>query len=159
MSTSTINPTTSHVITFVKRAESAHQAWAKQTTASNKRIANVSAKRAQGIRKNIIDSNMRYTELVNLASDWAWGRNQAGLSIPTVSSRVSQARQLQALEDIANNDGADWLNKLVLSEDKTVNLRNTGDRYNAEWLLAHDTRWAIAILHSVVDRMTKAGLI
>ena len=156
MTTTTISKPV-HVAAYVQRAESAHRAWTKQTTATNSRIAHVSAKRAQGLRKSVIDSNMRYTELVNLASDWAWGLHQSGADVPSVSARVPQARQAQALLNLAKD--ADWLQKLVLSEAKTANLRNTGDDYNADWLIAHDVRWGVAILHTVKSRMIKAGLI
>ena len=155
---STLN-TTSHIATYVRRATSAHESWVNATKITNKRIPNVSAKRAQGMRKSIIDSNLRYTELVNLASDWAWGLHQAGKTIPVISSRVPANRQSQALLSLVANEDASWISKLMISQDTLPTLRNSGDDYNASWLIAHDTRWGVAILATVYNRMVAAGLI
>lgn len=152
---------TSHIKGYINRAASAHTYWVAQTHRTNAQIKNVSELRANGMRKAISDSNMRYTELMNLASDWAFARHSQGFTIPVVSPRVPLARQAQALRDIQANQDADWLNMLVLSADKTASLRNTlpGDHhYGANWLLAHDTRWGVAILETIGNRMAAAGL-
>lgn len=148
-----------HVATFMRRATAAHESWSNSTKITNKRIPNVSAKRAQGMRKSIIDNNMRYTELVNLASDWAWGLHQAGETVPVISKRVPANRQAQALLDLVANHDASWISKLMLSQDNLPTLRNAGDDYNANWLIAHDTRWGVDILSTVYNRMAAAGLI
>lgn len=157
----TTSTKTAHVQAYLDGAAKAHAAWISQIEKANKSIVNVSPLRANGIRKGIMDSNMRYTELVRLASDWAWGRYKAGHKVAAVSPRVPQNRAIALLQDIESSQDATWLSMLNLSSDKVPALRNTlngANDYNADWLVAHDTRWAVDILKTVVSRMEAAGL-
>lgn len=156
----TTSTKTAHVQAYLDGAAKAHAAWISQIEKANKSINNVSPLRANGIRKGIMDSNMRYTELVRLASDWAWGRYKAGHKVEAVSPRVPQNRAIALLQDIESSQDATWLNDLFLSEVPTLrNTLNGPNDYNADWLIAHDTRWAVDILKTIVSRMEAAGLV
>lgn len=155
----TTSTKTAHVQAYLDGAEKAHAAWISQIERANATIKNVSPLRANGIRKGIMDSNMRYTELVRLASDWAWGRYKAGHKVAAVSPRVPQNRAIALLQDIKSSQDATWLDNMFLSDVPTLrNTLNGANDYNADWLVAHDTRWAVDILKTVVSRMEAAGL-
>lgn len=144
---------------FTEKANAAKTSWLKIVEANTKKLNHVSPLRRQGIRKGISDDNMRYTYLMNLASEWAWNRYQDGKKIQAISARVNSTHKMSILMDMLQNDDAQWLNDLVLTGNQLASLNDTGDRYNADWLFAHDLRWAIDINNTIVARMQKANLI
>ena len=146
---------------YEQRMRSGHEYWLKTIHATNKTIENVSATRAQGLRKHISDAPMRYTKLMAMVSDWAYASVKAGTIPTSISHRLPMERQTALLNQLAASDPSAqvWLKQLNITPQQVANLRNTGHLYNANWLLAHDTRWGVALIDTVLERMNQANLI
>lgn len=149
-----------HIKIYEQRANSARKFWLKSVKTISARIPNVDDTRKQGLRKHMADSNMRYTDLYNHVADWAYARVKSGDTPLSISNRLTFERQRKLLLNIRQNDDtATWIDQLNLKDEQVASVRDAGHLYNAQWLLDHDTRWGVALIDTVLDRMANAGII